>query len=181
MKLTLLVIVVLVVCVSLFGNGRFFKPDEERNVFVDSAETFLERLLKKDFEAAASDFDETMSRVLPAEKLQQTLETVLKQAGAFQERTGGYGIVFLTCAFEKAPLDIQVVFDAEKRIAGLYFTPAQPPYSPPGIRRSAFLSRSGSGRGFGRVGLTRYPDASALARPAFGPSAGARLRTQRPG
>lgn len=138
MKLTLLVIVVLVMCVTLFGNGRSIKPDEERNVFIDSAQTFLERLLNEDFEAAASGFDETMSRVMPAEKLQQTWETVLKQAGAFQERTGfrrertgGYESVFLTCAFEKALLDIRVVFDAENRIAGLFFTPAQSPYFPP--------------------------------------------------
>ena len=42
-------------------------------------------------------------------------------------------MVIVTCAFEKAALDIQVVFDQEQRIAGLFFAQAKTTteYAPP--------------------------------------------------
>jgi len=78
-------------------------------------------------------YDATMKGALPEPKLREAWQTLLQQAGPFQKRLGtrqeaqaGYQIVFVTCQFERATLDIKVVFNAERQVAGLFFVPATP-------------------------------------------------------
>lgn len=65
---------------------------------------------------------------------------VIAQSGKFKEIKGtnltkemGYKCVYVTCDFEKASLDVKVVFDEDKKVAGLFFFPpkAQKAYRPP--------------------------------------------------
>ena len=112
--------------------------DETANLVI-AARDFVELLNKRDFKTAASQFDDTMKAVMPEAKLQETWNTVLAQAGAFKqagktrtEKHGAFTLVFVTCEFEKTLLDIRVVFDQSKRIAGLFFAPAtNMDYTPP--------------------------------------------------
>ena len=115
---------------------------------VASAKTFVDLLAKKDFSNAESYFDDTMKTALPQEKLQETWNALITQAGAFKrqvrtrtEERSGYNVVIVTCEFEKAAVDIQVVFDPAKRIAGLFFAPAKTTveYTPPSyVKSNAF-------------------------------------------
>jgi len=115
---------------------------------VTSAQAFVDLLATRDFASAERYFDDTMKTALPQEKLQETWNTVMAQAGAFKhqvrtrtEERQGYNVVIVTCAFEKAALDIQVVFDQAQRIAGLFFAPAQTTteYAPPSyVQPNAF-------------------------------------------
>lgn len=121
-----------------------------------SAQAFVKLLTEKKFDAATKDFDDTMKKVLPAKKLEEIWQSILSSAGTFQKQTGTrtassgkYDIVFVTCRFAKAPLDVKVVFNRDKKITGLLFTPPGADYRPPAyVRRDAFQEsevRIGSG------------------------------------
>lgn len=96
------------------------------------------RFEKEDFEGANGTFDPTMKSALPADKLAATWRGLVKGVGALgackeakTSQAGAYTVVLLTCAFERASIDVKVALDAEGRVAGLFFLPTQPPYSPP--------------------------------------------------
>ena len=106
---------------------------------ITAARAFVGQLVKQEFTAAVTTFDDTMKTAMPAAKLEETWDAVLKEVGPFKqagkartEKQGPYTIVFVTCEFKKAAVDIKVVFDQSKRIAGLLFTPAtNVDYAPP--------------------------------------------------
>jgi dienelactone hydrolase len=111
-------------------------PDD----LVVKARAFLDALSRKDFEAAARDFDATMMKLSGPDKLAEFWRQVPERMGAFKRQTaarrdrlGEYEVALVTCEFEKVTLDARVVFDKEKRIAGFQFVPSLPPaqYTPP--------------------------------------------------
>jgi hypothetical protein len=90
------------------------------------------RYVQGDYAAAFARFNATMQGALPEDKLKDLWAQLESQVGAYQEMTGvrtemaeGYYVVTLTSQFEKAMLNVRVVFDAQGRIAGLFFNPAQ--------------------------------------------------------
>lgn len=117
-----------------------------------SGAQFVEVMAKGDFAAAGAQFDARMKSALPQEKLRDVWQTLQKQAGPFKarlqtrvEKQRGYDVVFVTCQFERATLDAKVVFDADGRIAGLFFIPSRaavgsfPP--PPYARADAYREK----------------------------------------
>jgi len=112
--------------------------DETANL-TTAARAFVDLLVKKDFTAAVATFDDTMKTAMPEAKLEETWNSVLAQVGAFKQATktrtekrGAYTIVFVTSDFQNSTLDIRVVFDQSKHIAGLFFAPAtNAEYAPP--------------------------------------------------
>lgn len=116
----------------------------------------------RQFDKTVARFDETMTAVLPAATLAATWDGLLGQVGAFRDVTAtrqqeaqGYHLVFVTCRFDKATLDVKIAFDARQRIAGLFFVPtqnqpttqnqtqAQTEWAPPEYaRRGAFHERA---------------------------------------
>jgi dienelactone hydrolase len=101
----------------------------------EAARAMIQALVKEDYKAAGKDFDDTMKKVMPADKLETTWKTLLKQVGPFKKQLGTrtekvkkYDIVLVTCQFEKLLLDVRVVFDSDKHIAGLGFLPAKGAY-----------------------------------------------------
>ncbi len=119
--------------------------------FVTSAKTFVDFLAKSDFGSAVGYFDTTMKTALPEEKLKEAWASVVTRAGAFKRQTGArtekageYEVVFVTCEFEKGSLDVKVVFNQAKRVAGLFFVPAKAAedHTPPGYATlNAFLEK----------------------------------------
>jgi len=106
--------------------------------FPAQAKAFVLTLSRDDFAAAVKDFDETMTKVLPADRLKTIWQSVTGRFGAFKEATdtrveqkGKLTIVYVAGKFEKGPLDVRVVFDADKKIAGLQFLPPATPYEWP--------------------------------------------------
>lgn len=130
-----------------------FQPASAASVDrTESAKRFVELLAKEDFAAAEATFDATMKGALPAAKLGQIWQQVNVQAGKFQaqqsarqETADAYVVVLVTCRFEKTALDVKVVYDAEGKVAGLYFLPSQPPGAPwqaPGYCKSGSFEDS---------------------------------------
>jgi uncharacterized protein len=71
-----------------------------------------------------------MKTALPEPKLRELWQTHEAQAGQFQKQLGvrkitsaGYDAAMVTCQFERMAWDIKVVFDANGRVAGLFFLP----------------------------------------------------------
>jgi dienelactone hydrolase len=98
------------------------------------AKDLVSSLASGDYKKATENFDVTMKRVLPEEKLQQVWSSLIAQSGPFVKQLGTrrakimqYDVIFVTCKFGRGVLDTKVVFDGEKRIAGLFFIPAQVP------------------------------------------------------
>jgi len=95
--------------------------------------TLVQHMATREFEKMVAQFDETMTKAMPALKLAEVWDTVQKQAGAFQKITGtrqdtvrGYRRVIVTCAFAQLNVDVLIVVAADGRVAGLFFAPAQP-------------------------------------------------------
>ncbi|MEW5786169.1 MAG: DUF3887 domain-containing protein [Bacillota bacterium] len=116
--------------VSCSGGSEVDFPPLEGEI-TDLADQFIAHLVEGDYEAAVSFFEAKMKRAMPAKKLDQTWQVLLNQVGpyvgAVEKRTDvaeGYDVVFITTEFEKEMLIIRVVFDSDKRIAGLWFNPA---------------------------------------------------------
>ncbi|MGZ4856798.1 MAG: serine aminopeptidase domain-containing protein [Methanobacteriaceae archaeon] len=102
------------------------------------AQTFVAKLLKADFATAADLFDEQMKTLFPEVKLKESVQRFFGEAGNFLElkitRTAeleSYRIVFIRSQFERAVIDVQVVFDIQGQISGLNFIPLQTVYNPP--------------------------------------------------
>lgn len=110
------------------------------------------------FAAVEARFDSQMTAALPPGKLAATWSALVAQVGPFGAVTGthqqdqmGYHVVLVTCTFARAALDLKLVFDGSRHLAGLFFVPsppsaASPPPAawspPPYARPSAFRERA---------------------------------------
>ena len=88
------------------------------------------------FDKVVARFDPKMAAGLPREKLAAAWQAIVGQAGPFKAVTSvriqsvpaqGVHLVELTSTFEKTPLNIQIAFNDEGKIAGLFFLPVKPP------------------------------------------------------
>lgn len=125
------------------------------------AERFVDLLARGSFEEAAQDFDDTMKGAAPPAKLREIWQSLQGQLGEFKRRTGvrvesagAYQAAFVTSEFERSTVDLQVTFDAHRRIAGFFVVPvrapaAPPAAAPPSVGKDAFREREvkvGSGK-----------------------------------
>jgi dienelactone hydrolase len=126
------------------------KPSMSPDIMA-TADTFVELLVKRDFTAVETYFDDKVKTALPAEKLEQLWNRLNGQVGSFKrkvatrrEDSGKFATVIVTCEFEKASLDVRMGFDNAGRIAGLNFAPAATAfeYTPPGyVNPNAFSEK----------------------------------------
>jgi hypothetical protein len=127
-----LLILGLLVTPGLGDSALVWAQDAPGTPIERAAIEFVDQMERRDFTAAVSRFDSTMSAVMPAAKLEETWDMVEGQVGPFQRwsrtttgKAQGYDYVLVTTTFENAVLDIRVVFDGDRRIAGLRFLPHQ--------------------------------------------------------
>jgi len=119
-------ITLLVFLISLFACSA------GKDEFEQAGSKFVEQLAEERFEDAANTFDETMAGLISPEKLRELWDQLLKQTGTFQTQLSTrretylqYEIVFVTCQFDNGKLDVKVVYDKSKQVAGLYFVPTK--------------------------------------------------------
>jgi hypothetical protein len=96
------------------------------------AKGFVDMLVKGDYEGAFAQFDATMKDAMPVEQIEAAWGSLLAKTGEFKKIAGvrqakeqGYNVVYVTCGFEKARLDVKVVFNDKSEISGLWFLPKQ--------------------------------------------------------
>ena len=107
-----------------------------------AARTVTEAMAAHDWALAEGRFDAKLKSALPAGKLAEIWTSLEAQVGAFRavERTtvseqAALHLVVLTCAFERAKLDVKIALDANGSMAGLFFAPASATaadWTPPG-------------------------------------------------
>ena len=121
------IILITVMCVAVLLAAGCGKPSATQ-----LAEGMVDSMAKGDFASATKAFDATMKAAMSAEGLGQTWSQLTAQAGAFKSRTGsreaqeaGYQMVYVTCQFEKASLDIKVVIGGSGQVSGLWIVPTQ--------------------------------------------------------
>jgi murein DD-endopeptidase MepM/ murein hydrolase activator NlpD len=115
-----------------------------------AARQVLTNILAKDYVAAAKNFNEQMMAALPPEKLGQVFENQIQpQIGAFKsvreaktETQGPYTVITLLSNFERGPVNVIVAFDAQGKVGGLFFKPAQPPTEPAATRFSDYRTKT---------------------------------------
>jgi len=95
----------------------------------------VEAFAKEDFATVRKDFDDTMKKVLPADKLETTWKQIVRGAGPFKkitgyrtETAGKFDYIYANCQFEKAELEVKAVFTADKQITGLFFQESKKNY-----------------------------------------------------
>jgi CubicO group peptidase (beta-lactamase class C family) len=127
-----LVLSTLLVGLSLSPCAKALAKETPRPDVLDTARQFVDALVKEDFARAVEHFDETMRQEMPIAKTRELWGVLNGQFGAFQrqadtrtEKDGEYQIVYIDCEFEKGPLSARLVFDAQRRIAGIAFVPGR--------------------------------------------------------
>lgn len=143
---TILIVLSAVASTAYASSSALRREPQQVSEVTKLAEEFLGLLNEGKFAEAVKNFDETMTRAMPADRLESTWKTVLLNAGQFKKRLGtatdkvqGYDIVILTCEMEKSPVDVRVVFNASKQIAGLSVTAS---YTPPAYaNRDSFTEK----------------------------------------
>lgn len=95
------------------------------------AQEFVRMLSADDYENACMKFDTTVKNSLPAAKLEEVWKSIQNKCGAFKiqssvrkEKTDQLTVIIVTCDFEKASLDVKLVFNDKNEISGLWFSPA---------------------------------------------------------
>jgi uncharacterized protein len=95
-------------------------------------------LAARHFDKVFAQFDTDMAAAIPLEKLGPAWDQLTSRAGAFQKiessnetESSNYHIVTVTCAFEKAPINIMLAFDDAGHIVGMHIAPVQGGQLPP--------------------------------------------------
>jgi hypothetical protein len=95
------------------------------------AKDVVEKLAAEDFEGVRANFNEQLKEALPVEKIEQSWTIVTQQIGSFESQgppklvnhEGGRGII-IRCRFERGATQVEVWFDDENLVAGLWIRPA---------------------------------------------------------
>jgi dienelactone hydrolase len=131
-KIDLFLLSIIILTASLVCYAQRQEMPTNKNDVSGTAKEFVELLAKEDFLSAVKNFDNTMTAVFTPEKLEYSWKTLISQIGSFKREVGvrinkfnEYDIAFVTCEFEKSVLDIKVVFNSAKQIAGLFFVPSE--------------------------------------------------------
>jgi dienelactone hydrolase len=147
MKTVLGLVLAASLCLAGCASARA-QPRSPRADVKATAQAFMDALTKEDFAGAGRDFDSAMQKAMPPEKLTELWKAMTGQVGAFQKQLGlrteptpKHEVVWVTCRFEKLPLDFKIVFNADQQITGLFIVPAQSTaeYKPPAyVNQAAF-------------------------------------------
>ncbi len=116
------------------------------------AQAVIAALQAKEFARIEGEFTDQMRGALPPGRLEATWAQVQGQVGALKScgapsvtTQGEYRIARAACEFERAKLEVQIVFDGAGKLAGLNFRPPAPPpapYSPPAYATPASYTAS---------------------------------------
>jgi hypothetical protein len=110
------------------------------------ARIFINRILRADYKGAISQFDDQMKTVFGINKLKESWEGLVSDAGSLLHLTlirtaemESYKIVVIKIEFQRLVIDIQFVFNDQGQISGLNINPVQIAYNPPAyVKKSSF-------------------------------------------
>jgi dienelactone hydrolase len=128
------------------------QPADSESALVARAKEVVDRLVSGEVEPLIPNFTEKMTGAIDANGLRRLIPSLAAQVGAFKSQTGArfesqgvMRVVFVSCAFERANVEIRIAFDPAGRIGGLGVRPPESTaaYSAPAyVTASAFRSES---------------------------------------
>lgn len=126
---------------------------------VGPATELVDLLSQGRFAEAHAGFDPALKRSLPVEDLEAAWKKVQQDAGAFAERVKTeafrrheHAIVRVICRFDHKPLAVQLAYDREGRVTGLFFMP-HAEYEPPAYADPASFTEVDVSVGSGELAL----------------------------
>jgi hypothetical protein len=100
----------------------------DQSVLVARAQEVVERLISGDVEPLLLTFTDKMKAAIDANGLRKLIPGLVAQVGPFKSQTGArfetqgvMRVVLVSCAFERANVEIRVAFDPADRLGGLSF------------------------------------------------------------
>jgi uncharacterized protein len=119
----------------VFGSIVLAQSDSEA---IGKAEAILQNLQDGKFAEIVAQFDPTMAKAIPEERLRSVWQGLTEQFGPVkridERRSGelkGYRAIELIVTFDREQLVQRMVLDGEGRIAGLAYQPASMAALPP--------------------------------------------------
>ena len=106
-------------------------PQEQEQAIKRTAEIVIEAFKQSDIKTVRDYFDETMKNGLSETALRTTWTSMTTLSGNLKsadtnvkaKRSGNYVILLIPCTFEKGALNIQLAFNSDGKISGLFFKP----------------------------------------------------------
>ena len=163
--ITVLALFVTSIC-AVSGIAQSVAPD-----VAAAGRQFVERLSRGEYAALESQFTDAMKAALPEDKLAATWTALTTQAGAFKgvtetrtEARGVLTVAVVACQFERAVLDLNVVYNPAGQVGGFSVRPhtaPAPPWSAPDYVTAAAFKETDV-----TVGGPEWPLPGTLALPA---------------
>lgn len=108
------------------GLTLFMDVEEQKR----QTKEIVSNLVSKNYEAVRKNFNEQMRNGLSADQIKQVWETLISQVGNYKgqddpivQRVQGYDTVTIRCRMEKGAIAVQVAFDSEEKVGGLWAVP----------------------------------------------------------
>jgi fermentation-respiration switch protein FrsA (DUF1100 family) len=135
-KLYLSCILCLIIVIGTSLTGCITEEEPREQSIEDIAVQTVEHLKKSEFNQAYEFFNETVTNQITIQQLEEIWNLLLNQYGEFDKIMSsrvdieeGYDVVYVTCNFSiMGLLDIRMVFDDQKKIAGFQFVPTEIEY-----------------------------------------------------
>lgn len=100
---------------------------QETEQLISAAESFINQLNEGNYEEATENFDETMSKQVTPDDLEEVWVTLQSQIGNFIaqeyksiEEIQGHQVVLITGVFNDAEVTFRVTFDEDQKVAGFF-------------------------------------------------------------
>ncbi len=118
----------------IFSSHLLSKSIPNDSFYISKARDFLFALNNEKFEKATAYFDETVLNQVNATVLKNTWAQIFSKLGYIKstgksriERNDSITIVYITCVFDDATMDMKVQFSASNKILGFFFIPHADP------------------------------------------------------
>jgi hypothetical protein len=97
-----------------------------------TAKGLVDNLVAEDYEGVRENFNEQMRQGLSADQIAQTWTAAVQQLGSYRSQGSpqlikdqGFDAVVIRCQMERGALTVEVVYDGEGKVGGLWIRPAQ--------------------------------------------------------
>lgn len=122
----------ILLCIALINGIAFSSAKANAVDRKADAKEVVNKLVAEDYEGIRKNFNDTMKANLPAEKLKEGWRYVVEHLGEFksqeepQSRTvEGWEVILIGCQMERGRINVEVSYDSNGKIGGLWIRPAQ--------------------------------------------------------
>lgn len=102
-------------------------PSPLREELTKDAQEVADNLSSGNLEKVTTKFTPQMTAALSSDRLASLWKSLETEKGRFVAQAGtrgshiqGFDVIFVTCEFERGKVDLQVTYDKDRKIAGMY-------------------------------------------------------------